>query len=141
MPLESFAPLATLPGVRFVSLQKGFGSEQLESCSFRDRFVSCQAEVDAAWDFEDAAALMECATVVISSDSSAAHLAGAIGARLWMPLKRVPEWRWGIEGCSTPWYPTATLFRQQVDGDWTGPVEAMRRALALEIMEPGSDSC
>jgi hypothetical protein len=134
IPLQSFAPLATLPGVRFVSLQKGYGSEQLDTCSFRHLFVNCQAEVDAAWDFEDAAALMACASLVISSDTSAAHLAGAIGARLWMPLKRVPEWRWGTEGSSTPWYPSAALFRQSVDGDWSGPVAAMRRALAAEIM-------
>lgn len=139
IPLESFAPLATLPGVRFVSLQKGFGSEQLESCSFRHLFVDCQPEVDAAWDFEDAAALMACASLVISSDTSAAHLAGAIGARLWMPLKRVPEWRWGTQGSSTPWYPTATLFRQSVDGDWSGPVAAMREALAAEIMAAPTD--
>ena len=134
IPLEAFAPLAALPGVRFLSLQKGFGSEQLETCSFRDRFVDCQREIDAAWDFEDAAALMDCATVVISSDTSAAHLAGAIGARLWMPLKRVPEWRWGTDGTTTPWYPTATLFRQQIDGDWSAPVERMRCALEKEIM-------
>jgi len=140
IPLESFHSLATLPRVRFVSLQKGYGSEQLDSCSFRDRFVDCQQEVDAAWDFEDAAALMDCASVVISSDTSAAHLAGAIGARLWMPLKRIPEWRWGTEGSATPWYPTATLFRQTVDGDWSGPVEAMRRALELEIMQLPSES-
>ena len=134
IPLDCLAPLATLPGVRFVSLQKGYGSEQLDTCSFRHLFVNSQAEVDAAWDFEDAAALMACASLVISSDTSAAHLAGAIGARLWMPLKRVPEWRWGTEGSSTPWYPSATLFRQSVDGDWSGPIASMRQALAAEIM-------
>ena len=139
IPLESFAPLATLPGVRFVSLQKGYGSEQLETCSFRHLFVNCQAEVDAAWDFEDAAALMACASLVISSDTSAAHLAGAIGARLWMPLKRVPEWRWGIAGSSTPWYPSATLFRQSVDGDWSGPIASMRQTLSAEIMGAPTD--
>jgi tetratricopeptide (TPR) repeat protein len=140
IPLEAFRALATLPQVRFVSLQKGYGSEQLESCGFRDHFVDCQEEVDAAWDFEDAAALMDCASLVISSDTSAAHLAGAIGARLWMPLKRISEWRWGTEGSITPWYPTATLFRQTLDGDWSGPVEAMRRALELEIMQGSSES-
>ncbi|MEB3350840.1 MAG: tetratricopeptide repeat protein [Cyanobacteriota bacterium] len=134
IPLQAFEPLADLPGVRFLSLQKGYGSEQLETCSFRHRFVACQDVIDAAWDFEDAAALMACCQVVISSDTSAAHLAGAIGAPLWMPLKRIPEWRWGTEGTTTPWYPTARLFRQQHDGDWSGPVAAMRRALEEEIL-------
>ena len=134
IPLQAFEPLASLPGVRFLSLQKGYGSEQLETCTFRHRFVACQDAIDAAWDFEDAAALMACCQVVISSDTSAAHLAGAIGAPLWMPLKRIPEWRWGIEGSTTPWYPTARLFRQQEDGDWSGPVAAMRGALEQEIL-------
>ena len=134
IPLEAFAPLASLPGVRFISLQKGYGSEQLSTCSFREQFVSCQDEIDAAWDFEDAAALMACSDLVISSDTSAAHLAGAVGARLWMPLKRVPEWRWGTGGSTSPWYPTATLYRQECDGDWSAPVQAMREALELEIL-------
>lgn len=134
IPLQAFEPLASLPGVRFVSLQKGYGSEQLQTCSFRHRFVDCQDAIDAAWDFEDAAALMTCCQVVISSDTSAAHLAGAIGAPLWMPLKRIPEWRWGTEGSTTPWYPTARLFRQQQDGDWSAPIAAMRRALEEEIL-------
>jgi len=134
IPLEAFAPLASLPGVRFISLQKGYGSEQLDVCSFRHLFVSCQDEIDAAWDFEDAAALMACSDLVISSDTSAAHLAGAVGARLWMPLKRVPEWRWGTGGSTSPWYPTASLYRQESDGDWSAPVQAMRAALELEIL-------
>ncbi|WP_136644057.1 tetratricopeptide repeat protein [Synechococcus sp. CB0101] len=134
IPLEAFAPLAMLPGVRFISLQKGYGSEQLATCSFKEQFVSCQDEIDAAWDFEDAAALMACSDLVISSDTSAAHLAGAVGARLWMPLKRVPEWRWGTGGSTSPWYPTATLFRQERDGDWSVPVQAMRQDLELEIL-------
>ena len=135
LPLEALAPLASLPGVRFVSLQKGYGSEQLQACSFRDLFVSCQEAVDRAWDFEDSAALMQCADLVISSDTSAAHLAGAIGAPLWIPLKQVPEWRWGLLGGETPWYPTARLFRQKQPGDWSGPVLEMRSALEQEILD------
>ncbi len=134
IPLEALAPLASLPEVRFVSLQKGFGSEQLESCSFRDRFVACQPQVDEAWDFEDAAALMHCADLTISSDTSAAHLAGAIGATLWILLKHVPEWRWGLSGSTTPWYPTARLFRQTQADDWSAPVEEIRAALIAGIL-------
>ena len=134
IPLEALAPLASLPEVRFVSLQKGFGSEQLQSCSFRDRFVACQPQVDEAWDFEDAAALMHCADLTISSDTSAAHLAGAIGARLWILLKHVPEWRWGLSGSTTPWYPTARLFRQAQADDWSAPVEEIRAALIAGIL-------
>ena len=134
IPLEMLSPLASMPGVRFVSIQKGYGSEQLAGCSFRDKFVHFQSEVECVWDFVDIASLIDCCDLVISSDTSAAHLAGAIGARLWMLLKKVPEWRWGAHDVNTPWYPTATLFRQTIDGDWSGPVELMRRALSREIM-------
>lgn len=126
VPLEALAPLASaLPGVRFVSLQKGFGAEQLPRCSFRDRFVSAQRAVEEAWAFEDAAAIMACCSVVISSDTATAHLAGALGLDVRILLQRVPEWRWGLEGTSTPWYPTATLYRQSVEADWSGPVAAL----------------
>lgn len=134
VPLEALAPLATIPGVRFVSLQKGFGSEQLTACSFRHRFVACQHQVDQAWDFEDAAALMHCADLTISSDTSAAHLAGAIGAKLWILLKHVPEWRWGLNGSTTPWYPTARLFRQTQADDWSAPVAEIHSALNAWIL-------
>ena len=138
IPLEALAPLADLPGVRFVSLQKGFGSEQLANCSFRNRFVDCQPQVDQAWDFEDAAALMHCADLTISSDTSAAHLAGAIGTKVWILLKRVPEWRWGLTGSTTPWYPTARLFRQAKADDWSAPVAEIRVALEEAILSSNS---
>ena len=138
IPLEALAPLADLPGIRFVSLQKGFGSEQLANCSFRNRFVDCQPQVDQAWDFEDAAALMHCADLTISSDTSAAHLAGAIGAKVWILLKRVPEWRWGLTGSTTPWYPTARLFRQAKADVWSAPVAEIRVALEEAILSSNS---
>jgi len=134
IPLQMLSPLASVRGVRFVSIQKGYGSEQLEDCSFRDKFVSFQEEVEKIWDFADIASLIQCCDLVISSDTSAAHLAGAIGARLWIPLKKVAEWRWGVHSSTTPWYPTATLFRQTTNGDWTGPVDSMRRALEQGIL-------
>lgn len=134
IPLQMLSPLASIPGVRFVSIQKGYGSEQLSGCSFRDKFVGFQSEVEELWDFLEIAALLSSCDLVISSDTSAAHLAGAIGAPLWIPLKKVAEWRWGVQGTTTPWYPTATLFRQTTGGDWSGPVEQMRTALEQEIM-------
>ena len=66
MPLEALAPLAALPGIQLVSLQKGAGLEQLETCSFRDRFVPAQAEIDSQLDFADMAAVMACCDLVIS---------------------------------------------------------------------------
>lgn len=118
LPLEAFAPLAELLGGGLVSLQKGAGSEQMADCSFRDCFVGCQSEVDEAWDFEESAAVMMNCDLVISSDTSVVHLAGGLGVKTWVLLKQVPEWRWGLEGEDTFWYPSMRLFRQRERGNW-----------------------
>lgn len=119
LPLEAFAPIAATGDVRLLSLQKGPGSEQLQACSFRDRFVSCQEQVDGAWDFLETAAIIANCDLVITSDTSVAHLAGGMGRPTWLLLKSVPEWRWGLEGETSFWYPSMRLFRQRERGNWS----------------------
>lgn len=129
LPLEAFAPLAAVRSVAFLSVQKGEGFEQLEACSFRHRFSSCQELVDQLWDFREIAALISRCDLLITSDTAVAHLAGAIGHPVWLLLKQIPDWRWRLHGDTTFWYPSMRLFRQQRDGDWEGVME--RVALAL----------
>ena len=135
LPLETFAPIAQLTNATVLSLQKGFGSEQLETCSFRDRFVSCQQQVDETWDFLETAAIIANCDLVITSDTSVAHLAGGMGKNTWVLLKKVPEWRWGLEGDTTFWYPSMRLFRQRERGDWNEVME--RVAEAVQEQFPG----
>ncbi|MEL7086234.1 MAG: tetratricopeptide repeat-containing glycosyltransferase family protein [Cyanobacteria bacterium J06597_1] len=116
--LSEFEVLSRIPGLKFISLQKGAGSEQMETCRFKHVFVDCQAEVDRAWDFIETAAIVKNCNLVITSDTSLAHLAGALGQQTWILLKQLPDWRWGLSGSQTAWYPSARLFRQQVAGDW-----------------------
>jgi len=118
LPLEKFAPIAAKTNATLLSLQKGFGSEQFETCSFRNRFVHCQDEVNETWDFLETAAIIANCDLVITSDTSVAHLAGGIGHNTWLLLKKVPEWRWGLEGDTTFWYPSMRLFRQKEFGNW-----------------------
>ncbi|MEB3235944.1 MAG: tetratricopeptide repeat protein, partial [Cyanobacteriota bacterium] len=118
LPLEAFAPIANATNASFLSLQKGYGSEQLETCSFRDRFVSCQHEISATWGFLDTAAMILNCDLVITSDTVVAHLAGGLGKTTWLLLKNVPEWRWGLTGESSFWYPSMRLFRQQERNNW-----------------------
>ncbi|MFM7265361.1 MAG: tetratricopeptide repeat protein, partial [Cyanobium sp.] len=118
LPLEAFAPLAQRTDLTFLSLQKGPGSEQLAACSFRHRFVDAQDAIDQAWDFLDAAAIAACCDLVITSDSALAHLAAGMGLPTWLLLQHLPEWRWGLQGDSSPWYPSMRLFRQATPGDW-----------------------
>jgi hypothetical protein len=129
LPLEAFRPLASNKSVTFLSMQKGLGSEQFLTCSFRDQFVSCQQEVDDTWCFLDAAAILMKCSLLITSDTSVAHLAAGLGRPTWLLLHTNSEWRWGLEGESTFWYPSMRLFRQHERGNWD---EVMNR-VALEL--------
>jgi tetratricopeptide (TPR) repeat protein len=130
LPLKTFAPLAEVTGGTFLSLQKGAGAEQLRDCGFRQRFAGCQDEVDASWDFLDAAALVACCDLVISSDTALAHLAGGMGRPTWLLVKHVPDWRWGLVGEGSSWYPSLRVFRQRQPGDWAGVMGRVADALA-----------
>ncbi|MFM7677085.1 MAG: tetratricopeptide repeat protein, partial [Synechococcus sp.] len=128
-PLQTLAPLAALADVRFVSLQKGIGAEQLVRCDFRDRFIPAQPLVDEAWDFLDTAAILASCDLVITSDTALAHLAGALGRPTWLLLHHIPDWRWGVRGDSTFWYPSMRLFRQLEAGNWDELVTRLTPAL------------
>jgi len=129
LPLETFAPIANTTNAALLSLQKGFGSEQMETCSFKDHFVSCQPQVNDTWDFLETAAIIANCDLVIASDTSVAHLAGGMGKTTWLLLKKVPEWRWGLEGDTTFWYPSMRLFRQRERGNWDEVMERVTEAL------------
>ncbi len=136
IPLTSFEPLTRVPGISLVSLQKGPGVDQLRSSSFADRILDLSADLDAGTDaFLDTAAVMSSLDLVISSDTAIAHLAGALGHPAWTALTFSPEWRWLLDRADTPWYPSMRLFRQTADGDWTGVVQAMAKALHEHVRE------
>lgn len=121
IPLSAFAPLADIPGVRLISLQKGQALDQLSRCSFRDRIETIDADMDPNKDlFVDTAALMMNLDLVITCDTSVTHLAGALGRPVFVALPHVSDWRWLRDREDTPWYPTAKLFRQSKAGDWPG---------------------
>jgi tetratricopeptide (TPR) repeat protein len=80
-------------------------------------------------DFTDTAALIDALDLIITVDTSVAHLAGAMGKPVWVMLSLVPEWRWLLDREDSPWYPTARLFRQKSAGDWAGVVERVAEAL------------
>lgn len=129
LPLETLAPIAKANEGSLLSLQKGFGSEQLAMCSFRDRFVSCQQLISDRWDFLETAAIIANCDLVISSDTATAHLAGGMGKTTWLLLKTVPEWRWGLEAETSFWYPSMRLFRQSERDNWPAVVQRVAEAL------------
>ncbi len=116
-PLERFAPVARLEGVQLFSLQKGFGSEQLEQLEQPCPIENLGPRLN---DFMDTAALIKNLDLVIAPDTAVAHLAGALGVPVWMAVPFTPDWRWMLGRTDSPWYPTMRLFRQSAPGDWHG---------------------
>lgn len=130
MPLAAFAPLGQLAGVRWFSLQKGAGVEQLESLAGRLEVLDLGDRLDETTGaFMDTAAVLANLDLVICSDTAIAHLAGALGVPVWVALSYVPDWRWLLDRPDTPWYPTMRLFRQSRVGDWAGVFQRLATAL------------
>jgi tetratricopeptide (TPR) repeat protein len=131
-PLHHFESLAGIPGVRLISLQRDAGCEQLRSlpAHWHVEDVGNELDPDAANTFLDTAAVMQCLELIITSDTSVAHLAGALGRPTWLVLKHVPDWRWMLDRDDSPWYPTMRLFRQARAGDWESVFARIRTELA-----------
>ena len=115
--LHDFAPLGRLQGINWIGLQKG------PACSQADENTSKKGLAVVNWgedfqDFSDTAAAIVNLDLVISIDTSVAHLAGALGKPVWLLLPKVADWRWLMTGERSPWYPTMRLFRQYQDAGW-----------------------
>jgi tetratricopeptide (TPR) repeat protein len=131
IPLAEFAPLARVPGVQLMSLQKGDGAEQLSALGERFSVLQLPENRDAtAGAFMDTAAVMQNLDLVIAVDTAAAHLAGGLAVPVWLPLSAVGEWRWLVSRQDSPWYPTLRLFRQKKLGSWRGVFWQMKRELS-----------
>jgi tetratricopeptide (TPR) repeat protein len=138
MPLMALAPLAAIAGVTLVSLQKGPGAEQLLTVPFRDRIVDLGTGFDGGADaLLDSAAVMANLDLVISTDTSIAHLAGALGRPVWVALNIAADWRWLLDRTDSPWYPSMRLFRQpdRTHG-WDPVVVELSKALSTLARPP-----
>lgn len=123
--LSQLAPLA-MPGVQFLALQKGAAALQANS---PPSGMTLHTLSDDIHSFEDTAAILTLADLLISVDSSPVHLAGALGCPAWVMLPFIPEWRWQIDRLDTPWYPDVQLFRQTSAGDWGSVTSLMASEL------------
>ncbi len=132
--LEQFEPLARVEGVQLISLQKGVGSEQLPALEGRFPVVNLGDQFDEmAGPFMDTAAILANLDLVITIDSSLAHLAGAMGVPALLALTFTPDWRWLLGRPDSPWYPSLRLFRQHQPGDWPGVFVRLAEELAKEV--------
>ncbi len=131
-PLAQLAPLAELPGVRLISLQCDDGLDQIAPLAGRLPILELSGRRER--DFAETAAIMAHLDLVITPDTSVAHLAGGLGVPVWVALSTVGEWRWLDGRDDSPWYPTMRLFRQTTLGDWDGVFRRMAEALKAERM-------
>ena len=129
IPLQAFAPLAA-PGVRLVSLQKGDGLEQLAGAPFDVRDLGAPY-LDG--DFAETAAVLANLDLLVTCDTAAVHLAGALEVPAWLAVSPVADWRWMEDRSDSPWYPSVRLFRQRTRGDWSGVFAEMAEALAALV--------
>jgi tetratricopeptide (TPR) repeat protein len=124
--LKLLEPLLALDGVSFISLQRELRSGDEEILARQPRIKSIAGELA---DMADTAAVLALCDLLISVDTAAAHLAGALGQAPWVLLPFAPDWRWTLQGERSPWYPQARLYRQPALGDWTSVIATVRDAL------------
>ncbi|HEV3137678.1 MAG TPA: tetratricopeptide repeat-containing glycosyltransferase family protein [Pirellulales bacterium] len=136
IPLAEFLPLAQVPGVTLISLQKKDSLDRLSALGGAFSVVDLGQQLDEAHGaFMDTAAVMRNLDLVITSDSAAAHLAGAMGVPVWIALSFAADWRWLEERADSPWYPSARLFRQSVPGQWGDVFQNLADALAQAVLK------
>jgi tetratricopeptide (TPR) repeat protein len=133
MPLSYFAQLAKIPGVSLYSLQKIHGLDQIAQLEDPSIIKTFDASFDAV-PFLDTAAVMHNLNLVITVDTSLAHLAGALGIDVWVILPYPAEWRWMLDRADSPWYPTMRLFRKKSQGTWQKVIDNIIHALQQEIL-------
>jgi tetratricopeptide (TPR) repeat protein len=126
IPLSRLASLWSAASVRFVGIQRELRGGDAELLAREARVMQIGAELA---DFTDTAAVLALVDLVITVDTSVAHLAGAMGRPVWILLPFSPDWRWTLAGENSPWYPTARLFRQPALGDWDSVIERVRGEL------------
>jgi hypothetical protein len=132
--LHEFLPLldALAAEATFVSLQKDVRAEDADLLKARTDILDYG---DAFEDFSDTAALISQLDLVISVDTSVAHLAGALGKPVWILLTYFPDWRWLLDRGDSPWYPSARLFRQNASRSWDGVIACVRATLPIFVRD------
>ncbi len=136
--LSDLAPLTHIPETTFFSLQLDEAASQITSPPLGMTIVDLTSHIH---DFADTAALIEHLDLVITIDTSTAHLAGALGKPTYVLLPYIADWRWMLGRSDSPWYPTLRLFRQSSRGDWHGPIREIAATLGKVLTKPDRPAC
>ena len=134
--LASFLPLWSVPGVTFISLQKGQGEEEASHPPLGQAIVALGAQMQ---DFADSAVIVSQLDLVICVDTAIAHVAGALGKPCWVLLPAMgSDWRWQLDRTDSPWYPSVRLFRQSDLEDWRATVVEVAHELKVWAQAPSA---
>ena len=128
--LRHFTKMSKDANLQLYSLQLGEDSEQLVTYDLKDDIIDLSKKIHS---FYETAKIINALDLVITSDTSVAHLAGAMGKKVWILLQKVPDWRWGVHGEKSLWYPSARLFWQHSLGDFNSVFAQVYRELEREF--------
>lgn len=134
VPLRTLRPVFDVPGVIWISLQKDNYPGMTDGVP--GALVPSVPRLESGsgiGDFSDTAAIVDNLDLVVSIDTSVAHLAGALGKPIWLMLPIDPDWRWLLDRDDSPWYPTMRLFRQRAPGAWGEVTERLKAALVEAV--------
>jgi cytochrome c-type biogenesis protein CcmH/NrfG len=131
-PLGEFAPLLANSDITYYSLQVGSTADEISSIPHG---AGMKNLTEHLVDFDDTAALLSNLDLIITIDTSVAHLAGALGKSVWVLLAHKPDWRWMLDRKDSPWYPTMRLFRQPRPGDWHSVIIEVVKSLRIQLQQ------
>lgn len=129
LPLEAMLPLLRQTDVDFYALQVGERASDIAATGLTNDLIDLSPRLT---DFAETAAALDQLDLLISVDTSVVHVAGAINRPAWVLIPYAPDWRWGLESDTSPWYPSVRLFRQPKSGDWETVLENIAKALRTE---------
>jgi len=132
LPLDKLRPLWSHDSIRFVSLQRDLRAGDADALAGAPLLHVGQELAD----FDDTAAVLAACDLLITVDTSVAHLAGALGRPLWLLLPFAADWRWTADRDSSPWYPSARLYRQPQLGDWDSVIARVAGELPAAVLPP-----
>ncbi len=134
--LSVYDTISKIEGIQFISLQQGYGAEQCKLWKGARPLIQLPEGTDqSSGAFMDTAAIVEQLDLVITSDTSMAHLCGALGRPAWVLLNKMPDWRWLLDREDSPWYRSLRLFRQNVQGDWGSVAQRVTVELQKVVCE------
>jgi hypothetical protein len=124
--LQHFLDILNIENVKFFSLQKNTGQKQIVKNSLSQKIVDWSNDFNQ---FTDTSALIQNLDLVISVDTSIAHISGSMGKPTLVLLEKIPDFRWMLDRKDSPWYPAIKLFRQQNQGDWQTVISEVKKEL------------